>query len=151
MSRTSTIAVRISLALALALATVAASTAAPGGRERPRVFAFTESPSAEAVFSTSAAVPLRFTLRNDSERDVKVLVWHTPIEGFSADIFDVQRDGEPVPYVGRLVKRAAPRETDYVAIAAGVVPERGIRSLRGIRRVAARRLHDPVPGGSARR
>lgn len=119
MSRTATFAARISLVLALFLAAASASIAAPAEQNRPRVFAFTESPSAEAVFSTSARVPLRFTLWNDSEREVKVLVWHTPIDGFSADIFDVRRDGEPVPYIGRLVKRAAPQEADYVAIQTG--------------------------------
>ena len=109
---------RIGLVFALALA-IGPAMAIAADHARPRLFAYTESPSPEAVFSTSEAVPLRFTLRNDSEREVKVLLWHTPVEGFSADIFDVRRDGESVPYIGRLVKRAAPQEKDFVTIAAG--------------------------------
>ena len=51
--------------------------------------------------------------------DLFVLKWKTPLAGINGDFFAVERDGERVPYTGRLVKRAAPRASDYVRIPAG--------------------------------
>ena len=51
------------------------------------------------------AVQVRFTLTNHTQEELRVLRWYTPLEGFAGDIFDVERDGEPVPYRGILAKR----------------------------------------------
>src|SRR5262249_7024448 len=45
-----------------------------------------------------------------------VLKWHTPLDGFSADMFRVELDGRAVPYIGALVKRGAPTAEDFVTI-----------------------------------
>jgi peptidyl-Lys metalloendopeptidase len=59
------------------------------------------------------------TISNDSLADLYVLRWQTPLAGVDADLFDVRRDGEQVVYIGRLVKRVAPRPEDYLRIPAG--------------------------------
>lgn len=116
MRRLSTVGIRLAFALALAFSSSLA-VAAPG---RPdRLVAFVDVPEATQVFETSGPVPLRFNLMNESDHALKVLVWHTPLAGFSQDLFNVQRDGQPVAYIGPLVKRAAPTAADFVTIEAG--------------------------------
>lgn len=72
-----------------------------------------------AAYGPEDGVAVRFELRNDSVSDLKVLAWRTPFAGFEADLFDVRRDGKPVAYLGRLVKRVEPTDADYLTIAAG--------------------------------
>src|SRR5262245_2367684 len=62
---------------------------------------------------------LNFTLTNESDGDMQVLKWNTPLEGFKSDMFHVVVDGQRVPYIGKLVKRAAPTAEDYITIPAG--------------------------------
>jgi peptidyl-Lys metalloendopeptidase len=70
--------------------------------------------------SYGAAEPqlLTFTLTNETGGDITVLKWRTPFEGFKSDLFVVEVDGREVPYLGRVYKRAAPTEDDYVTIPA---------------------------------
>lgn len=116
MFKRTTITPRIPLALLLALSTVCAASAAPEGR----LVATTEmAVEDKAAFDVSDALAVRFTLHNDSNETARVLLWHTPLAGFSNDLFEVERDGEPVPYTGRLVKWGTPTAEDYVEIEAG--------------------------------
>lgn len=116
MFQRTTIAPRISVALLLALATVSAAAAAPEGR----LVALTEmAADSQAVTDGSERLTARFTLHNDTLETLRVLVWHTPLAGFSNDLFLVERDGEPVPYTGRLVKWGQPTAEDYVEIESG--------------------------------
>jgi peptidyl-Lys metalloendopeptidase len=62
---------------------------------------------------------VHFTLTNTSDRDLAVLKWHTPLEGFRSDMFRVERDGTPAPYLGILVKRGAPIAEDIVVLPKG--------------------------------
>lgn len=65
------------------------------------------------------AINVRYTLHNNGAEAVRVLKWGTPLEGaFNSRLFQVQTGGQEVRYVGRLTKRAAPTDADYVAIAA---------------------------------
>jgi peptidyl-Lys metalloendopeptidase len=73
----------------------------------------------KAALTTADSVNVRFSLANQGSSDLLVLKWKTPLAGFEADIFAVERDGERVAYTGRLAKRAAPRAADYVRIPAG--------------------------------
>ena len=63
---------------------------------------------------------VKVTLTNTSSQAQLVLKWHTP---FGAEIdeslFLVTRDGEPVPYLGKHVKRAAPGPGDYFLLKPG--------------------------------
>jgi peptidyl-Lys metalloendopeptidase len=116
MSQRTAVAFRISAALFVALATAAVASAAPEGK----LVAVTElAAESKAVFDGSEALAARWTLHNDTLEKVRVLVWHTPLAGFSNDLFAVERDGEPVPYTGRLVKWGEPTEEDYVEIESG--------------------------------
>jgi hypothetical protein len=69
---------------------------------------------AEEPFS----VELEFTLTNDTTKKFEVLKWGTPFEGeFNENMFDVTKDGEPVPYLGRQFKRGAPQKEDFIELA----------------------------------
>jgi len=59
------------------------------------------------------------TLANESAADAYLLRWQTPFAGVKANLFDVRRDGEPVEYIGALVKFNRPRPGDYVLLRAG--------------------------------
>jgi peptidyl-Lys metalloendopeptidase len=73
----------------------------------------------DTEIAASEAVKVAFTLTNGSNQAVNVLRWRTPLEGFNSDMFMVQQEGEPVPYLGRVVKRGRPSPEDYVTIPAG--------------------------------
>ncbi len=64
-------------------------------------------------------VKVQFFLVNDSNEDLYVLNWFTPLEGLGGDIFQVRRDGETVPYQGPLAERAEPTPEAYTLIEAG--------------------------------
>lgn len=74
---------------------------------------------ASASYRAGEALNVRFTLTNKTAAPLTVLKWGTPLEGIEADIFLVAREGKPVPFIGRTVKRAARRPGDYVTIPAG--------------------------------
>ena len=59
------------------------------------------------------------TLVNRSTQTVFVPRWLVPGARLEANLFAVMRDGEPVAYRGRLVKRAAPSGADFVSLAPG--------------------------------
>ncbi len=64
-------------------------------------------------------IAISFTLSNTGAASARVLRWQTPLAGIDADIFAVAVDGESVPYIGRLIKRAAPEPEDFVEIGPG--------------------------------
>jgi peptidyl-Lys metalloendopeptidase len=59
---------------------------------------------------------LKFTLTNNSNEKVNVLKWQTPLEGIKNDMFWVKRQDEVAVYLGKIVKRAAPKPHDYVTL-----------------------------------
>jgi len=59
------------------------------------------------------------TIENRSPRTVLLPRWLVPGPRLDASLFAVTRDGQPVTYLGRLVKRAAPGPADFVALAPG--------------------------------
>ena len=63
---------------------------------------------------------MRYTIENISGKDVYVLKWGTPLEGFKSNLFDVTRDSaKSASYRGRLVSRSGPLPSDYEKIPAG--------------------------------
>lgn len=62
---------------------------------------------------------LRFTMRNDSTKSVRVLKWQTPFYGLQHDLFDVSVGGQEVEYVGAWYKRGAPTKDDWMELKAG--------------------------------
>lgn len=90
----------------------------------PAAFAGAGGLSAEiqadkASLGVADDVFVRFTLSNESREDLYVLSWQTALRGIEEDIFDVRRDGQPVPYIGRLYKWATPQASDFIRIPAG--------------------------------
>lgn len=70
-------------------------------------------------YTISEQLNLHFTLSNNSDMTLSVLKWNTPLEGLNHDMFLVEKDGSPVPYLGRLVKRGTPQDDDYLTLKPG--------------------------------
>jgi peptidyl-Lys metalloendopeptidase len=64
-------------------------------------------------------VTVNVQMTNFSPEPVYVLKWLTPSEQASAGVFTVTRNGEPVSYLGPLVKRGSFTADDFVKFAAG--------------------------------
>ena len=64
-------------------------------------------------------VDLKITLTNVSDGPVKVLRYHTPVNGIEDDILSVSLDGKPVNYIGRMYKRGEPIDSDYLTLDPG--------------------------------
>jgi peptidyl-Lys metalloendopeptidase len=62
---------------------------------------------------------VRVTLTNTGDKPQRMLKWHTPFGTIEESLFDVSRDGIPVAYEGRHVKRPAPAAADYVVLQPG--------------------------------
>ena len=62
---------------------------------------------------------LVFSLTNTSDKAIRVLKWHTPLEGMKSDMFHVEVNGNLAVYMGRVYKRPAPTEDDYITIDPG--------------------------------
>jgi len=72
-----------------------------------------------ATLGKSDEVAVVVTMTNSSAATVYLLKWQTPFGTTEAPLFDITRDGQPVRYLGRMVKRAAPTPADYIALAPG--------------------------------
>jgi peptidyl-Lys metalloendopeptidase len=62
---------------------------------------------------------LKFTLINNSDNELSVLKWKTPLDGINSDMFNIEKEGEKSVYLGRIVKRGTPKPEDYVKLAPG--------------------------------
>lgn len=103
---------RIWLGILLFAAGVAGTASATAGNVQVRLDAASKSVDA-------GSGKLAFTVANGSDAAVHVLRWQTPLDGVDTDMFAVTLNGQPVEYVGRLVKRTAPREADYIELKPG--------------------------------
>jgi len=79
------------------------------------------------TLSATQDVMVDVTMTNFSAEPIQVLRWYTPLQSASTGLFRVTRNGEPVDYVGALVKRGTPKASDYVAIAAGSSITRSVK------------------------
>jgi len=78
------------------------------------------------------SVEVLFYLSNNTDEAIEVLPWATPLERpLSADLFVVTKNGESVPYVGRVVKRAAPTAADYETLMPGEQRESVVNLSQG--------------------
>ena len=59
------------------------------------------------------------TLANTGTTPERIAKGRTPFGPEEAALFEITRDGQPVRYLGRKVKRAAPGEDDYLVLAPG--------------------------------
>lgn len=101
---------------------------------------------AKSKFAKTGPLEITFKLTNGSGQTLHILKWHTPLEGFKADIFRVERDGQRVPYVGRLYKRGAPQPEDYVTLAPGESATASVDLAEGYATYAAGRYTAQLEG-----
>ncbi|MBI3160913.1 MAG: S-layer homology domain-containing protein [Chloroflexi bacterium] len=69
---------------------------------------------------------VRVTITNPNTQPLRILKWMIPTDGTEAPLFTVTRNGKTVAYIGRLVKRVASTEADYILLAGG---ERIVRDV----------------------
>ncbi len=63
---------------------------------------------------------LHVEMENVSGRTLRILKWRTPLAAdIGAPIFEVKIDGTPAPYIGKLIKRSAPQDDDYLILEPG--------------------------------
>ncbi|TQK07497.1 M35 family metallo-endopeptidase [Herbaspirillum sp. SJZ107] len=109
---------------AAALAAVAAlasmAEAAPAAPAAPAAGGVRVTVTPERTsLGKSDEVAVVVTITNTSGATAYLLKWQTPFGAVEAPLFEVTRDGQPVPYLGRMVKRAPPAPDDYIALAPG--------------------------------
>ena len=71
----------------------------------------------QTSFSYAEDVILHVTISNPNDRSIRILKWLTPLDGLESPLFLITRNGQPVTYTGKLVKRAASTEKDYITLA----------------------------------
>ena len=64
-------------------------------------------------------VMVKVTFTNASSTPHYILKSRTPFNGIEEALFDIKRDGQPVPYLGAHIKRAAPTKADYFVLKPG--------------------------------
>lgn len=63
-------------------------------------------------------ITLTVNLTNHTSEVLTTLPWGTPLEQkFNSDMFEVSKDNNSIPYIGRMVKRGQPTDSDYIPIA----------------------------------
>lgn len=72
-----------------------------------------------AVLTPAEGARLHFGITNTAGRDIAILRYTTPIGGFESNLFTVTRDGQPVPYIGRMVLRLGPTAEDWITLSPG--------------------------------
>lgn len=66
------------------------------------------------------AIEIEVSLINSGDQGIDFLPWNTPFDpGGSGNFFTVHRDGGPVAFLGRMIKRSAPEASDYQNLAPG--------------------------------
>lgn len=73
----------------------------------------------KAVLSPAEGARLHFSVTNTAGHDIAVLRYTTPLGGFESNLFAVTRDGQPVPYIGRMVLRLGPTAEDWITLSPG--------------------------------
>ncbi len=79
----------------------------------------TEITTANPFLKASDNVELTFTMTNDSDQAVRVLRWQTPFDGIEGNLFEVSRNGDLVPYLGRVYKRGTPGPEHFMLLQPG--------------------------------
>ncbi|NQZ11621.1 MAG: protease [Algicola sp.] len=84
-----------------------------------------------ATVAVGDKVPLKFKLTNTTKKDLMVLKWNTPLEGWFGSSFKVTKDGKWVNYMGAMVKRFRPSQSDYAELAPGKSIEQTVNLAEG--------------------
>ncbi len=102
--------VLLALVFVLGLLVVPTAGAAPGDR-------LVTLSADKAAFSATEPVVVHVTITNTTDRPLRLLRWFTPADGVEEALFNVQRDGQPVQYLGPVFKRPAPTAADFATFA----------------------------------
>lgn len=97
---------------------MAALAAACNAQAAPKGVAVTVVPEKHALGQNDDVV-VKVTITNNSGAPQYILKARTPFEGMDEALFDIKRDGQPVPYLGAHIKRAAPTRADYFLLKPG--------------------------------
>lgn len=97
---------------------MAALAAACNAAAAPKGVAVTVVPEKHALGQNDDVV-VRVTITNNSGAPQYIMKARTPFEGVEEALFDIRRDGQPVPYLGAHIKRAAPTQADYFLLKPG--------------------------------
>ena len=61
-------------------------------------------------------VVVELSINNPTSDNIEVLQYLTPLEGILGEVFTVEFQGEPLDYLGPMVKRKPPTEEDWLPI-----------------------------------
>jgi peptidyl-Lys metalloendopeptidase len=98
---------------------VTASCSAAEPPQSPEMHATTQLAVDRTTFAPGDPVIVHVTIANPGRQPISILRWRTPLDGVTAPLFAVTHDGADVRYVGRMTKRPAPTEADYVTLEPG--------------------------------
>lgn len=76
--------------------------------------------SVKSPLLLSNEILLDFTITNLSNKEISLLTWYSPLEGFLSNLFRITKlkNGELLEYQGPMVKRGQPTQIDYITLAA---------------------------------
>ncbi len=72
----------------------------------------------EHNYKLGSAISIAFALTNESDQDIQLLPWGTPLEGFFSRGLVVSYQGTDLEYQGPLIKRGAAQIQDYIMLKA---------------------------------
>src|ERR1044072_7040783 len=78
-------------------------------------------------YKASDKQKLGFSLTNESDQPMRILKWHTPLDGIKSDMFHVEYDGKKAVYLGPIYKRGLP--TDRKSVVEGKRVDLGGRRI----------------------
>ncbi len=108
--------IAIAACTALLGGAIASVGAAPGaGKASPLRIGLMAVPDADGVFSGQVEV----TVTNTSRHTARVPKWQLPAQLAESKLFQISRDGEPVQYLGPMIKRGLPQAEDFAILRAG--------------------------------
>ena len=99
----------------LAGAIAAAVAAPPSARTNPLQVSMVAATTGAGGFLGSVEV----TITNTSRHSVRVPTYELPSDFVEAKLFQVSRDGQPVQYVGPMIKRGLPTAREFTVLHAG--------------------------------
>ena len=99
----------------LAGAIAAAVAAPPSARTNPLTIGMVAATGSAGDFLGAVEV----TITNTSRHTVRVPKYELPSDFIEAKLFQVTRDGEPVQYIGPMIKRGLPTAADFAILRAG--------------------------------
>jgi peptidyl-Lys metalloendopeptidase len=71
---------------------------------------------AKDKYSKNNPVVVNFSIQNQSDEDIWVLSWHTPLEGIKGNILRIKCNEQELLYEGPMVKRGMPSKNDYIHV-----------------------------------